>query len=499
MSDAFARRARLLSFAFGLLACADAADPSPEPDAGRDASIDAAPEVMDATNVAEPEQEPQAPVGKTEEHAGPAKFYTEPVAEGYQRFEPPAIEVDPGESYDWAQWVGGPLDQDYDVVDINGAQSVGGHHALVYATTVAQRPGTTRLWQEEDQLTSRLMGGIGGEGGANVRLPKGVVFRVKKGSYLLIQTHYLNATDKPILGRTVMDIKLEPVDASRTVASMVSITSLGVRLPAHAESSLEVSCKIERDLRFLMVSNHMHDWGTIQTTSYVDPSGESHTIVDDQSWTGELALNPTWTKYTLDKPGLVPKGSVITTRCTWNNTTDNEITFPTEMCVFFGFVVNENDIYCHEGKWSEAKTFGSAPEEATAPASTPEAPDEMMTDPGTMTDVDAGVETEDGPEPAAYGCTSMSDQTIMGSAEFDAKSTQCATPCGLDPDVAACTAPCFEEDIGLSPACAACNAKNIACGSEKCLRPCLTNSASAACRSCVMESCDAAFRECTGT
>ncbi|MET0387337.1 MAG: hypothetical protein ABW321_15320, partial [Polyangiales bacterium] len=72
---------------------------------------------------------PQA-TGPTSSH----EFRTEPVMEGYQRFEPPAIELKPGDSDDWAQWIGGPLDQDYDVVDIRGVQSIGGHHALVYAT-----------------------------------------------------------------------------------------------------------------------------------------------------------------------------------------------------------------------------------------------------------------------------------------------------------------------------------------------------------------------------
>lgn len=449
----------------------------------------------------------------TAQSASSHEFRTDPVPEGYLRFEPPAIELDSGDSNDWAQFVGGPLDQDYDVIDIRGVQSIGGHHALVYATTTAERPGTTRLWKEEDQITSRLMGGIGGEGGANVQFPPGVVFRVKKGSYILIQTHYLNATSGPIVGRTVMDVRLEPVDYSRTVASMMSSTSTDISLAPHAQSEKQIDCMIEKDLKFLQTANHMHDYGSTQVTDFVAPDGSVHLVKDDQSWSGDLALAPNFNKYDLDTAMVVPKGSLLRTRCTWNNTTDSEVTFPTEMCVFFGFILNDNDIYCTEGKWSESKSFGQpGAEEASAeatPASTaaemangtdPASSDpgmgtgDAMADPGTATGMDTDTTAAD-----AVGCTSDADKAVMESDEFDQKTTDCATPCGLDPDVSGCTLPCLEEEVGLSHACAVCNADNIACGAKSCLSACLTNSASPACRSCVMENCDPAFKACTGT
>jgi hypothetical protein len=286
--------------------------------------------------------------------AAEAEFKVPPLAAGYQRFETSPIDVPVGASDDWAQWVGGPFDQDYDVIDITGQQSVGGHHALVYAATEAQLPGFTRLWKDEDQLTTRMMGGVGGEGGAKVNLPPGIVFRAKKGSYILVQTHYLNALDRPIVGRTVVDVKLSPVDLTRTVASLMSSTSLSVSLPAHAKTTMDVSCAVQRDLRFLQISNHMHDYGTTTFTEFVDPQGVKHELKSDASWTGDWALNPNFTTYPVESPGFVPSGSMLHTHCEWNNTTDALIKFPSEMCVFFGFILNESDIYCTDGVWNEA-------------------------------------------------------------------------------------------------------------------------------------------------
>lgn len=165
-----------------------------------------------------------------------AAYTPGPLAPGYQRFEAAPVDVPSGTSTDWAQWVGGPLDQDYDVLDITGSQSIGGHHAILYATIEAQPSGFTRLWKDEDQTTTRIMGGVGGEGGANVKLPQGVVFRVKKGSYLLLQTHYLNTLDTPISGRAHVDVKLGPVDPTHRVASIFANTTTALTLPPRTQS-----------------------------------------------------------------------------------------------------------------------------------------------------------------------------------------------------------------------------------------------------------------------
>src|SRR5262245_30275229 len=107
-------------------------------------------------------------------------------------FTPPPITLQPGESGVWAQWLTGPRTEDQDVVSLVGMQSMGGHHALLFAMSEDQPVGTTRPWKDSDQLQTRLVGGVGGEGvGSNVQLPDGVVFRVRKGYSLVLQTHYL--------------------------------------------------------------------------------------------------------------------------------------------------------------------------------------------------------------------------------------------------------------------------------------------------------------------
>src|SRR4051812_28782269 len=84
--------------------------------------------------------------------------------EGYVRYRTPPVELQPGESGFWATWVANPADHDLDILDVQGWQSIGGHHAVMYSTTNNKPLGTTRAWQDVDQLTSRFLGGVGGEG-----------------------------------------------------------------------------------------------------------------------------------------------------------------------------------------------------------------------------------------------------------------------------------------------------------------------------------------------
>jgi hypothetical protein len=153
-----------------------------------------------------------------------------------------------------------------------------------------------------------------------------------------------------------------------------------------------------------------------QLTDYIDPSGAVQLLKEDQTWNGELALNPNFTKYALETPGLVPKGSTLRTHCSWNNTTDAPVTFPTEMRVFFCFILNENDIHCTDGKWSEWKSFGMTEVASAADSNTPAGVSTPMTGSvptaGSMATSPA----------AATGCTSMSDQQIMDADTFDKKS-----------------------------------------------------------------------------
>jgi hypothetical protein len=56
-------------------------------------------------------------------------------------------------------------------------------------------------------------------------------------------------------------------------------------------------------------------------------------------------------QYTMDDPFVLTKGTRLRQTCKWNNTTDQKMLFPTEMCVGFGYYFpGESRIMCEMSK-----------------------------------------------------------------------------------------------------------------------------------------------------
>jgi hypothetical protein len=273
-----------------------------------------------------------------------------PVADGFVRYETDPVMVPAGKDVMWEQWVAPPIDSDKDVIAVSGLQTKGGHHALLLATTNAMPVGTSRAWQDADQLTTRTVGAVGGDGGDANLLPAGVVFRVAKGSALLIQSHYINTSAEPIEGRSVIDLKLGPVDPTAQVASLFGNTTLNVAIPPGMHS-VDVTCKVQSDLRMLMYSNHMHDLGFSASTELIAADGTTTPLKVDPTWDPAWAFHPNYTTFTLQAPQVIPAGSTLHTKCTWTNTKSTTVSFPDEMCVFAGYQLGDTDVSCIDGLW----------------------------------------------------------------------------------------------------------------------------------------------------
>ena len=56
----------------------------------------------------------------------------------------------------------------------------------------------------------------------------------------------------------------------------------------------------------------------------------------------EYASHPPTLKYTTDAPLVLKAGTKLRQTCTWDNTTNNPVGFPREMCVMFGFYFPDN-------------------------------------------------------------------------------------------------------------------------------------------------------------
>lgn len=279
------------------------------------------------------------------------------LQEGFSRFvSPPLRSLKPGTDEEYCQWVALPADDDRDVLSLIGMQSRGGHHAVLYSSTnTREKVGETHVCTEDDMVTFSFLGAIGGEGMATdlVGLPQGLNFRLRKGLALVINSHYINASQAPIDGQAVVDVKFAPASPEHTVADLFANNGSGFTISPGQTGSHDVSCVLKKDLSFAMVTNHMHQYGASAMSELIRADGTHQLLVEDKNWSPEQKFNPHYVHFDLATAVHAKAGDTYHTRCTWTNTTARPLSFPTEMCAGVGFYFPGNGlISCGDSDWS---------------------------------------------------------------------------------------------------------------------------------------------------
>lgn len=216
------------------------------------------------------------------------------------------------------------------VRDITGAQGPGGHHIALLATSDPRPSGTVEdCTSPEANAPLRWFVISGG------RLPDGYGISVPQGMDMVVQFHYINTGEYPILVRDY--VRLERVDVA-TVTTWVStliMQDLAVSVPP-GPSTLEWTCPVPDGLSLMMVFGHMHNMGQ-RFEADLGSADELHTLYTIDPWEASFRDNaPTMSFYA--EPVPLPSGSVFRTRCDWTNTSPATITYPAEMCALFAYV-----------------------------------------------------------------------------------------------------------------------------------------------------------------
>jgi hypothetical protein len=277
-----------------------------------------------------------------------------PVAAGYTRFVAPVVEdIEPGVDATYCQYITEPFQEDTDIVDFTGWQSVGGHHLVLYATSTHAPVGTSRECNDSDMVSVHFLGGVGGEGVARLGalLPEGATFRIPKGYALMANVHYLNASSTPIDGKGFIDMKLASADPMAKVATLFVNVDQNISVPPHQSGSLDAKCVVQEEMELYMLGNHLHEHGKSIFSEVIRTDGTTELLKQDDVWTKEMTFNPPIALWDADKPLKFNVGDTVHTHCEWNNPTSDELTFPTEMCVTFGLFIGGAQLNCVDGVW----------------------------------------------------------------------------------------------------------------------------------------------------
>jgi hypothetical protein len=100
------------------------------------------------------------------------------------------------------------------------------------------------------------------------------------------------------------------------------------------------------------MTGHEHQWGSRVEIAIKDNTTTNMLWAHD--WLPEYQGNPPMNVYPVTQPLQLRAGQSVTVACSWKNTTQKDLRFPTEMCVGTGFYFPGNgEIDCEDGSWSE--------------------------------------------------------------------------------------------------------------------------------------------------
>ena len=235
--------------------------------------------------------------------------------------------------------------EDVAIRDMESLQGKYGHHVVVLKTFEPKPPGTIEDCTAREEMGKYQAFIIPFE------LPTGHGLLLEKGQPYVIQMHYVNASDKPILVRDVLRLKTRPTAEVSTWVAPATTTALDFTVPpGKEEKTLAFDCELDQPGSLLFISGHMHEQGAAIDLEVKAPAGDFEAIYTIDTWRPDFRDAPpiTWLK---DDPMALEAGAVIRTRCTWKNHLGHELIFPEEMCVGFGYIAGRKKPYdCRDGK-----------------------------------------------------------------------------------------------------------------------------------------------------
>lgn len=228
------------------------------------------------------------------------------------------------------------LDSETYLKTFRSYQGQSGHHLILFSAVVPQAPGTVEDCSDmEDMVRYRPI--ISNERFGIDEFPEGMALYVKRGTQLVLQQHVVNASAHDVRVRDVARASPAPESSVDTLVGFMGLADISFKIPPGQQQKVSFDCTVPYDANILVLGPHMHEWGTKFSTTMGPSAGPQETLIDVPVWTAEYRDEPPVTMYSQTNPKAMRGGDVIHTECTFHNTSDGELGFPSEMCATFGY------------------------------------------------------------------------------------------------------------------------------------------------------------------
>src|ERR1041385_6739843 len=168
----------------------------------------------------------------------------DPPTNGVQIITAPFDNIQPGGDYEVCTWTDVIVDKATDLRSTLGKQTEPpGHHMLLYYTLEKQPPGTQRECTDTDMATFRYLTGVDNSGALG-SAPGDLVFHIPAGAQVVLNQHFLNATDEVLRGQSAMNLNYAEPGNWRQAAGMTVLDS-SISVP-QGDSTFETHCTFDK-------------------------------------------------------------------------------------------------------------------------------------------------------------------------------------------------------------------------------------------------------------
>lgn len=274
----------------------------------------------------------------------------DPPADALQLVSPIIRGVAAGANAEYCYYTKHVTDHEVTIKAGQGYQAVGGHHVVVYWTATPEKEDL-HLCTEADMTKLHVLSGGGAEAGNGIinNLPAGGAFHIPMGAQFVMNVHALNTSGTTVDTQAVANLYYG--DPSLKPLTSFYVTGTALHIEAHAKGSYSASCVTPKDFDAVRLLGHMHEWGSRMRIAFDDGSGPK--TVYDKPGAGDFSYNPPYVDYATATPLAIKKGTTITATCDYDNTTPHPLSFPTEMCAAFGYLLGtEAELGCADNQWN---------------------------------------------------------------------------------------------------------------------------------------------------
>lgn len=225
------------------------------------------------------------------------------------------------------------LDEDTWISEFHPVIPLGTHHTVVTLDDSGKPDGTAECTSAAEGGDRSIYGT--GVGTQPLIMPDGVAVKIAAGDQVVLNLHLFNASPDTLTGTSGIEYKeADPAEIEREASSHLW-GPIGFVIDPNGTTTDSATCTLQEDLELFAILPHMHQTGVHLRFFYAPPGGEEAVLFDrDYDFDSQ--------EMQMYEPIVqLEAGGTITTECTWDNPTDETLTFGQ----------SSNEEMCFAGLW----------------------------------------------------------------------------------------------------------------------------------------------------